>query len=197
MQPTVIQTYIEPSSKPCNIHSRIFKTTTFNTANGYIVHSAIETAFPSVCLSVCLSVCNALELWVNTGLFAEFIYTSSTQPSTLCGTVKWVSAFRLMIINGDDGCRLWQPVQADSQSKSSGLVLGWRPVGCQYSLNEPGELLKWLCHDAHHKQCVWIIIIIIIITPLVRPQIWPSCEKTTWKYFATILPKGCYHTLTQ
>ena len=32
-----------------------------------------------------------------------------------------------MIINGDGGCRFWQPVlQADSQPKSSGLVLGRR-----------------------------------------------------------------------
>jgi len=30
----------------------------------------------------------------------------STQPSTLCGTVKWSSALGL---SGDSGCRRWQP----------------------------------------------------------------------------------------
>jgi len=30
----------------------------------------------------------------------------------------------VIIINGDGGCTFWQPVQADSQPKSSGLVLG-------------------------------------------------------------------------
>ena len=29
------------------------------------------------------------------------------------------------------GCSFWQPVQADSQPKSSGLVLGRRPLGAK------------------------------------------------------------------
>jgi len=36
------------------------------------------------------------------------------------------------IINGDGGCRFWQPVQADSQPKSSGLVLGRQVLGAFY-----------------------------------------------------------------
>jgi len=46
-------------------------------------------------------------------------------------------------------CRLWQPVHADSQPKSSGLVLGRRPLGAvlHSSSNEQGELSQWLCHD--------------------------------------------------
>ena len=37
---------------------------------------------------------------------------------------------------------------ADSQPKSSGLVLGRRPLGAVlHSSNEPGELSQWLCHD--------------------------------------------------
>jgi len=52
------------------------------------------------------------------------------------------------MINGDGGCRLQQPVQADSQPKSSGLVLGRRPLGAVlHSSSEPGELSQWLCHD--------------------------------------------------
>jgi len=36
-------------------------------------------------------------------------------------------------------CRFWQPVQADSQPKSSGLVLGRWPLGAVlHSSNEPG-----------------------------------------------------------
>ena len=45
-------------------------------------------------------------------------------------------------------CSFWQPVQADSQPKSSGLVFGRRPLGAiLHSSNEPGELLQWICHD--------------------------------------------------
>jgi len=48
-----------------------------------------------------------------------------------------------MKINGDGGCRLWQPVQADSQPKSSDLVLGRRPLGAVLLLsNELGELCE-------------------------------------------------------
>ena len=39
-------------------------------------------------------------------------------------------------------------LQVDSQPKSSGLVLGWRPLGAiLHSSNEPGKLSQWLCDD--------------------------------------------------
>ena len=42
----------------------------------------------------------------------------------------------------------WQAIQADSHFKSSGLFLGWRPLGVILHLsNEPGEFSQWLCHD--------------------------------------------------
>jgi len=67
-----------------------------------------------------------------------------------------------VIINGDGGCSFWQPVQGDSQPKSSGLVLGRRPLGAVlHSSNEPGELSQWLCHDDSTINIVMIIIIII------------------------------------
>jgi len=54
-------------------------------------------------------------------------------------------------MNGDGECRLWQFVQADSQPKSSGLVLGRRPLGAVlHSSDEAGELSQWLCH----KHCL-------------------------------------------
>ena len=58
-----------------------------------------------------------------------------------------------------------QYMQADSQPKSSGLVLGRRPLGAiLHSLNEPGELSQWLCHDDSTINIVLVIIIFFIIT---------------------------------
>ena len=68
----------------------------------------------------------------------------------------------MIIIIGDGGCSLWQPVQADSQPKSSGMVLGRRPLGAiPHSSNELGELSQWLCHDDSIIKIVVINIIII------------------------------------
>jgi len=68
------------------------------------------------------------------------------------------------MINGDGGCRLLQPVQADSQPKSSGLVLGRRPlIAVLHRSNEPGELSKWLCHDDNTINIVLGIMFIIIM----------------------------------
>ena len=78
----------------------------------------------------------------------------------------------VIIINGHGGCSFWQPVQADSQPKSSGLVLGLRPLGAVlHSSNEPNELSQWL---------VLIIIIIIIIYLRCSAQLDEptSCEST-------------------
>ena len=54
--------------------------------------------------------------------------------------------------------------------KSSGLVLGRRPLGAiLHSSNEPGELSQWLCHDDSIINIVLDIIIIIIIkSPKIR-----------------------------
>ena len=69
----------------------------------------------------------------------------------------------------------WQPVQADSQPKSSGLVLGPRPLGAiLHSSNELGELSQWLCHDDSTINIVVIIIIIIIISKSSISQRSPS-----------------------
>jgi len=61
------------------------------------------------------------------------------------------------------GCRFWQLVQADSQPKSSGLVLGRRPLGAVLHLsNELGELSQWLCHDDSTINIVLVIIILLL-----------------------------------
>jgi len=57
-------------------------------------------------------------------------------------------------------------LQADSQPKSSGLVLGRRPLGAVlYSANEPGELSQRLCHD---DSTINIVLDVIVVgsTPL-------------------------------
>ena len=60
-------------------------------------------------------------------------------------------------------------MQADSQPKSSGLVLGWRPLGAILHLSsEPGELSQWLYHDDSPINIVFDIIIIIIKSVAVK-----------------------------
>ena len=50
-----------------------------------------------------------------------------------------------------------------SQLKSSGLVLGRRPLGAVlHSSNEPGELSQWLCHDDSTMNIVLDIIILLL-----------------------------------
>jgi len=47
--------------------------------------------------------------------------------------------------------------------KSSGLVLGRRPLGAVlHSSNEPGELSQWLCHDDSTINIVLVIIILLL-----------------------------------
>ena len=60
----------------------------------------------------------------------------STQPSTLRGTVKWVSAYGLSINNNDDGERGWYSCQfsADSQPKSTGWVWRLAPAATRRSI---------------------------------------------------------------
>ena len=85
-----------------------------------------------------------------------------TQPSTLRGKVKWLSAYELSnnkmaMVSADDSSR-----SADSQPKSVGLVWG-RPALSLHSSNEPCELSQWLCHDDSTINIVIVIIIVIII----------------------------------
>jgi len=67
-----------------------------------------------------------------------------------------------MVMGVDSGS-----LQADSQPKSSGLVLSRRPLGAVlHSSNEPGELLQWLCYGDSTLNigiCIFISIIIIIL----------------------------------
>ena len=63
-----------------------------------------------------------------------------------------------------DGYRLRQPVQADPQPKSSGLVLVRWPLGAVlHSSNNMGELSQWLCHDDSTINIVLELLLCIII----------------------------------
>ena len=101
-------------------------------------------------------------------------------------------------ITGDGGCSFWQPVQADSQPKSSGLVLGRRPLGAiLHSSNEPGDLSQWLCHDDSTINIVVLIIIIIIII-IISTRKLDSKERV--EFWATLSLNGrverfCYSIL--
>ena len=71
----------------------------------------------------------------------------STQPSTLRGMAKWVSAYGLSNNNNVEvdvggSCQF----SVDSQPESIGLVWGFHghPVLSLHSSNEPGELSQWL-----------------------------------------------------
>jgi len=89
----------------------------------------------------------------------------------------------VIIINGDGGCRLWQPVLADSQPKSSGLVLGRRPLGAVlHSSNEPGELSQWLCHDDSPINIVlYIILLLLLLFVRLRWRTELFWEHALWK----------------
>ena len=66
---------------------------------------------------------------------------------------------------------------ADSQPKSSGLVLGRRPLGAVlHSSNEPGELSQWLCHD---DSTINIVLDIIIILLLHNTWLLGQCSSKT------------------
>jgi len=55
-------------------------------------------------------------------------------------------------------------VQADSQTKSSGLVLCRRPLGAVlHSSNKPGELSEWLCHDDSTINIFLELLLLLII----------------------------------
>jgi len=102
------------------------------------------------------------RLWM--GKPSRYVTSQLGRLSLLPSVGRW-NEYQLSgweIINGNGGCRFWQPVQADSQPKSSGLVLGRRLLGAVlHSSNEPGELSKWLCHD---DSTINIVVIIIIIS---------------------------------
>jgi len=78
----------------------------------------------------------------------------------------------MAMVDLDDSCHFFL---ADSQSKSVGLVLGLAATSALslHSLNKPGELSQWLCHDYSTINIILIIIIIIIIIVVVTSPQYP------------------------
>jgi len=79
-----------------------------------------------------------------------------------------------------------QYMQADSQPKSSGLVLGRRPLGAVlHSSNEPGELSQWLCSDDSTINMVLDIIILLLLNPILKTDWLPN-----WPYIIGLYMLG-------
>jgi len=91
-----------------------------------------------------------------------------TQPSTLCGMVKRVSAFGL---SNNNKWRWWMRMVAAIYRRThspSRLAWseGWRPPGAQYAF------IKWtgwtfavtMVMRTAHKHCRWLLLLFIIIT---------------------------------
>ena len=101
----------------------------------------------------------------------------STQPSTLRGMVKWVSALglinnKLAMVDMDDNCHFFL---GDLHSKLVGLVceLAATSALSLHSSNQLGKLSQWLCHDYSTINIILIIIIIIIIIVVVTSPQYP------------------------
>ena len=129
------------------------------------------------------------NLW--TGKPSPYVTSQLSRLSPLPSMERW-NEYQLLgwviIINGDSGCKLWQPVQDDSRPHSSALVFGWRPLrAVLHSSNKPGELSQWLCHDDSTINIVVLIIIIIIMTKIsaescVIIYILLRCNEPTLNY---------------
>jgi len=99
------------------------------------------------------------------GLYTHTAVPRSTQPSTMCRTVKWVSAFGL---SNNNKWRWWVWLLAAYRQTRSPGRLAWakdlQPLGAvPYSSYEPGELSQWLCYDDSTINILMLIIIIIKI----------------------------------
>jgi len=98
--------------------------------------------------------------------------TRSTQPSTLRGTVKWVSALGL----SNNKWRRWMQMVV-------GLVWGFVATSALslHSSNEPGELSQLLCHDDSTINIISVIIIIIIIVINDLPVWQVGWQGSAWQ----------------
>jgi len=68
-----------------------------------------------------------------------------TRPSTLCGTVKWVTIEQMATVGGVVSSSLRVDTQPKSLSLVWGLAASW--VLRLNSSREPSELSRWQCHD--------------------------------------------------
>ena len=103
-----------------------------------------------------------VSAWVgdNRGRVKHHSAEPSTQTYSAWARPLWVGWYKY-------------PVKAGGGSKSSGLVLGRRPLGAVlHSSNEPGELSQWLCHDDSTINIVMDIIIIFFKFYFFKEKNW-------------------------
>jgi len=85
-----------------------------------------------------------------------------TQPSTLPGTVKWLSVFGLSnnkMAMVDVGPADYRRTYSPSRLAWSD---GWRPLGAALrSSNEPSEFSQWLCHD---DSTINVVLLLLLLT---------------------------------
>ena len=79
---------------------------------------------------------------------------------------------------GDGGCRLSQPVQADSQPRLAWSWVGGRLAPFYIHQNEPGELSQWLCHNDST---------INIVLDIIKPQLAIAIETAASRISAVHL----------
>ena len=122
----------------------------------------------------------------------------STQPSTLRGTVKWVSAHELSNNNKWRWClrMVAANLSADSQTQIGwfGLRVGGHPALSLHSSNEPGELSQWLCHN----DITINIVVVIIINIIIKFFTLISVSLTDWEEgqaSSVCFPNVSYHFL--
>ena len=114
-----------------------------------------------------------------------------TQPSTLRGTVKWVSAFELSN-NKMAMMYVGHNIAAYRRTRSPGRLAwseGRRPSGAGLrTSDEPGELSQWLSHDGTINIVIRIITIIIITHLKHKRRIYRTRElnsniiNRSWQY---------------
>jgi len=118
-----------------------------------------------------------------------------TQPSTLRGTVKWVSAFELS--NNKMVMMYVGHIAAYRRTCSPGRLVwseGRRPSGAGLrTSDESGELSKWLSHDDSTINIVIRIIIIIILLLLSYIALFgfvicTCAEYATWRILSYQYP---------
>ena len=109
-----------------------------------------------------ISVCNQLP--------------KSTQPSSLRGTVRWLSAFGL---SNDNKWRWWM--------QFTGCLCSWACGSSQFSWSKGqrplGPVLyssvnsQWLCHDDSTVNVLLVIVIIIVLFKLMKwpVYLWHNC----------------------
>ena len=76
--------------------------------------------------------------------------STSTQPSTLCGMVKWVSAFGLSNNNADGGCGFLQASRVRWLGPKVGSHLALFCIHSVNRVNSRNDSESW-CQ--HHKHC--------------------------------------------